>query len=139
MKPILNNPLIEPTLDVLKDTLGENFSNYQTLLELTDKYAMTTLWRYYKDGKSWLCKVQHKKKTILWLSVWADCFKTSFFFTEKNVEAIAMLPIEQIIKEEFLTQKTIGKLRPIIIAVYNENVLMDIETIMRYKLATLEK
>lgn len=35
MKPILNNPLIEPTLDVLKDTLGENFSNYQTLLEFT--------------------------------------------------------------------------------------------------------
>lgn len=136
MTKILNDPLIEPTLDVLRNALGSNFGNYQTLLELIEKYALAAEWRYYKDGKSWLCKVQHKKKTILWLSVWADCFKISFYFTQKNVESIAELPIADVIKQEFFAQKTAGKLLPIIIAVNNEATLTDIEVLMRYKLTT---
>lgn len=27
-------------------------------------------WRYYKDGKSWLCKITQKNKTIVWISLW---------------------------------------------------------------------
>lgn len=136
MENILNDPLIEPTLDVLKNGLGSNFTNYQTMLELIEKYALTIEWRYYKDGKSWLCKVQRKKKTILWLSVWTACFKISFFFTQKNVESIVELPIADVIKQEFLAQKAVGKLLPIIIAVNNEATLTDIESIMKYKLTT---
>lgn len=136
MENILNDPLIEPTLDVLKNGLGSNFTNYQTMLELIEKYALTIEWRYYKDGKSWLCKVQRKKKTILWLSVWTSCFKISFFFAQKNVESIVELPIADVIKQEFLAQKAVGKLLPIIIAVNNEATLTDIESIMKYKLTT---
>lgn len=135
MKPILNDPLTEPTLDVLKNALGNNFSNYQTLLELIDKYSLTAEWRYYNDGKSWLCKVQHKKKTIFWLSIWADCFKTSFFFTEKNVEGIALLPIAEKLKQEFLMEKVVGKLLPMIIVVKDHEPLPDINTVIQYKLS----
>ncbi|PKP08994.1 MAG: hypothetical protein CVU09_13085 [Bacteroidetes bacterium HGW-Bacteroidetes-4] len=36
-------------------------------------------WRYYNDGKAWLCKVSYKKKTVFWLSVWEAYFKVAFY------------------------------------------------------------
>ena len=50
-------------------------------------------WRYYNDGKAWLCKVVNKKKTVFWLSIWEHYFKTSFYFTEKHLESIDALNI----------------------------------------------
>lgn len=83
MKPILNDKYIEPTPDVLKDAMGDTYANYLSLLEIVSKYGITPQWQYYNDGKSWLCKMLHKKKNIFWFSVWADCFKTTFYFTDK--------------------------------------------------------
>lgn len=133
MKPILNDLQVEPTQEVLQNTMGENFANYLSLLEIVSKHGLTPEWHYYNDGKSWLCKMMYKKKNAFWLSVWADCFKTTFYFTEKDVENIAALPISASIKEEFFMQKPVSKLIPMIIAIKNSEPLEDIGVIIEYK------
>jgi hypothetical protein len=90
-------------------------------------------WRYYNDGKSWLCKVVNKKRTIFWLSVWEGYFKVSFYFTEMHKEGISSLPISESAKSQFITAKPIGKLIPLTIDVYSEEQLEDVLTIAKFR------
>ncbi|CDN30828.1 hypothetical protein BN938_0723 [Mucinivorans hirudinis] len=135
MKPILNNPTIEPTPEVLQSVMGENYENYLSFMTLVSKYGLITEWRYYNDGKSWLCKMMYKKKNIFWFSVWVDCFKTTFYFTEKEIENIGALSISEAIKSNFFMQKPIGKLIPMIIEVKSSEPLQDIDAVIGYKLS----
>ncbi len=135
-KMLLKEADIFPTAKVLKEALGEDTSNVlNTFLEVITNhvYGLTFEWRYYNDGKAWLGKAVSKKKTIFWLSVWEGFFKTSFYFTEKNLEAIAALPISEQIKEDFSTAKMIGKLIPMIIDIKSDNELADLLTVVNYK------
>jgi hypothetical protein len=61
---------VYPDEKVLKNVLGDSYSAYYELLQVFDSKKMEGEWRYYKDGKAWLCKVQYKKKTIVWMSAW---------------------------------------------------------------------
>ena len=131
----LRDAEIFPSDRVLKDTLGDVYDVLESFLATitNEAYLLNIEWRYYNDGKAWLCKVQHKKKTILWLSVWEGFFKVSFFFTEKHLEAIAALDISETIKEEFSITKPVVRLIPMIIDVTNENQLNDLLTVVRFK------
>ena len=97
----------------------------------------TVRWRAsilrFKTRVAWLAKVVYKKKTILWLSVWKGFFKTSFYFTEKHLEAIAALNISENIKQEFAMAKTAGKLIPMIIDISTDEQLEDLLTVVQFK------
>jgi hypothetical protein len=69
---------------VLTDALGSVlFEVYQQLLQTAaETYQLEATWRFYNDGKAWLCKIAHRKKTICWLSVYHQMFQLSFFFTD---------------------------------------------------------
>jgi len=69
-KQLLREQAVFPSKEVLKDVLGNVFEVYETFeARLTQNdYALSFDWHYYNDGKSWLCKVCHKKKTVFWLS-----------------------------------------------------------------------
>ena len=131
---IFNNPQQPPSPELLQKELGDNYANFDAVMALLAKRGVVPQWNYYKDGKSWLCKGQYKKKTVLWLSVWDDCFKLSFFFTEKTKGGIDTLEIVTAIKEAFRQQKAIGKLIPLIIDVRDCTPLNDIEQIVEYKM-----
>ena len=132
---LLRDADIFPSDKILEDELGEGFNVLVSFLEaVTNKeYSLIIEWRYYNDGKAWLGKAVYKKKTIFWLSVWEGFFKTSFFFTEKHLEAIAKLDISETMKDEFAKAKTIGKLIPMIFDVNKENQLGDLLTAVRFK------
>ena len=133
---LLRDPDIFPSEQVLKEALGDDiYSILESFINTitNSEYGLTTEWRYYNDGKSWLCKVVYKKKTILWLSVWEGSFKVSFFFTEKHLEGIAALDIADSIKDEFAKTKPTGRLIPLIIDVKHNDQLQDIFTVIRFK------
>ena len=132
---LLREHEVIPTEDVLRKALGDRFPAFQTLTEtITGKeYALTMEWNYYKDGKSWLGKICHKKKTVFWLSVWDKFFQIGFYFTEKHLEGIGALSIDKKIKEDFSQAKAVGKLLPMIIRVYNEDTLVDVLKIIEFK------
>ena len=132
----LRDPEVFPSEMELKRVLGEPvYSVLASFLETITgrEYGIEIEWRYYNDGKAWLAKVVHKNKTILWLSVWDGYFKTSFYFTEKHLEAIAALDISDAKKDEFAAMKPIGKLIPMTLNVSEQEQLDELLTVVRFK------
>ncbi|ULQ60863.1 DUF3788 domain-containing protein [Brucepastera parasyntrophica] len=84
---LLRDASVFPDGKILESALGKAYPVYSEFMDTitSGEYNLEPEWRYYNDGKAWLCKIQYKKKTVLWLSVWERFFKTSFFFTEKTV------------------------------------------------------
>ena len=132
---LLREPEIFPSKEVLKDALGNVYDVWEELeTRLTQNdFALTFDWNYYKDGKSWLCKVCHKKKTVFWLSVWEGFFKTTFFFLERHLEGIAALDISEQIKEDFCRTKPVGKFLPMLIPIDRQERIMDLLKIVKFK------
>jgi len=95
--------------------------------------AMTMEWRYYNDGKSWLCKLVYKKKTMCWISIWDGFFKTTFYFMERNDKDIQALPIDKRWKESYLSHKGFGKLKPLTIEVKTKKALSNVLEVLKYK------
>jgi hypothetical protein len=130
-RPLLNVPEIFPSDEVLKNVFGESFTVYEELLKkLTDDFGIIFNWHYYNDGKSWLCKVAHKKKTIFWLSAWDGYFRTTFFFLERHLEGIIALGIDD---SRFKIEKTVGKLIPLIFSISKSEQLQDLIKMIVYK------
>ena len=132
---LLREQEIFPSEEVLKTVLGQV---YDVLAELEKQvtqgeFSLTLNWNYYKDGKSWFCKVCHKKKTVFWLSVWEGFFKTAFYFTEKHLESIAELDISGQIKENFCKMKPVGRLLPMIFNINQKEQLEDLLKVVTFK------
>jgi hypothetical protein len=133
---LLRDADLFPSADVLKDALGSNvYEIFDSFMNtITDaEYGLSYEWRYYNDGKSWLCKVSNKKKTIFWLSVWDGYFQIGFFFTEKYWEGIAALEIDETIKEDFCRMKPVGKLIPMIFKISRKEQLDDLLKVITFK------
>ncbi len=124
-----------PDNQALKESLKEIYPVYNHLISVisNEPYSLEHQWNYYKDGKSWLCKVTYRKKTIFWLSVWDTCFKISFYFTEKTKPGLLDLNIEDSIKQSFANSKNIGKLVPLVIPVIILSQLEDVLKIIEFK------
>jgi hypothetical protein len=133
---LLKDETITPSVETLKSVMGRNYKVYSNLVQkvTSDIYVFDVNWKYYKDGKAWLCKVTKKGKTVFWLSVWQSHIKISFYFTEKDNNGISELKIEKEIIENFLNEKAIGKLKPLTIDVYDVTILQDVYTIIDYKI-----
>lgn len=123
-----------PDDTVLKSILKESFLSYRKLLDLFTSYEMTYEWRYYHDGKAWLCKVQKKKKTIVWMSAWKGFMQATLYFPEKHVDPVYKLDISEDSKEHFHSTKNVGKSKPFIFKISDEDILKDLEKVMNYKL-----
>ena len=106
---------------------------YQSLQANTAESDCTMEWRYYNDGKAWLCKIVHKKKTVSWLSVWEGHLKIGFYFTEKNLPGVLELPIDPSLKEALVNAPRIGKLIPLTLNICNTPDLQPYKIIAAYK------
>lgn len=133
-KPLLNNKDEFPSEEILKKTLGKTYECYQELKTIsTNELDLVYNWNFYNDSKCWLCKVAYKKKTIFWLSIWTQFFKTGFYFTAKNCNGINDLDISNEIKENFAKSKPIGKLIPLILEIDKNEIINDCLKIIEYK------
>ena len=85
-------------------------------------------WRYYEDGKSWLCKVVKNSKTICWLGVYHGKFKTTFYFPDRAESLIADSSIRKTYKEQFVNARRFGKTRALTVDVRK---IADLSTIKK--------
>lgn len=138
-KPRLNDPDVYPVPEVLEQELGPTYPVFRSFMDAmeSEDFNLTPEWRFYKDGKAWLCKITLKKKTVLWLSVWPDCFKLAIYFTEKNGAGIPELNIADSIKNNYVNHKPIGKLKPLVFETRDRSQLQDIYTVVKYRIAHL--
>lgn len=130
---MLRDPNILPDEGVLKSILGNSFDVYRIMFERIVREGLIPQWNYYKDGKAWLCKVQFKKKTVFWFSVWDSYFKLGFYFTEKHFPAFQELKIESSIKDQLAQAKPFGKLYPLAFSVNDDSQLEDIYKVIEFK------
>ena len=134
--PVLSDPLVFPDKKVLSEVLGPAYPVYEELLDIVSRppYTLVLEWRYYRDGKAWLGKVIHRRKTIFWLSVWKGFFKTSFFFTEKHGGGIMELDIDYKLKQDFEKTRASGRLLPLIIPLNGPEHITDVLRVIDYKM-----
>jgi len=130
----LTNENLYPDDSVLKTVLGEAYAPYAELLTMFTSNNMDYEWRYYKDGKAWLCKVQKKKKTIVWMSAWKGYMQACIYFPERQIEGVLNLNLSKDTKDRIIKTKNVGKSKPCIFEVRTNTVLKDINTVMNYKM-----
>jgi hypothetical protein len=134
-RPLLNDPDEPPDDQLLSRHLGSAKAAWDEYVinvpAVVDGAEMS--WRYYLDGKAWLCKVARKGRTICWISVWPDAFKATFYFGEKADADIQQLDIDVSLRQAFASSTRVGKLRPLQVEIRDGTHLADLYTLMRYK------
>lgn len=131
----LRDETVVPDDGVLARVLGSSFAGYCRVLSLFDRHGLTPEWRYYRDGKAWLCKVQKKTRTIVWMSAWSGYMKATLYFPEKYQAGIYELPLSEETKDAIRGAKNIGKSKPCMFDITAKTILNDFETVIAYKLA----
>lgn len=131
----LKEPSVLPTRKNLENALGKTYAVYEELMAAVTRKGVDLIprWNYYNDGKAWLCKVQHGKKTVFWLSAWDGYFKLAFYFTEQQSKGINKLDIDETIKKSFAEGKPVGRLLPLSAVVNKKKQLKDILKLVEYK------
>lgn len=138
-RPALNDPDVHPNDEVLATLFGKAKSAWDTFVTRAEAgFGEGCLgWTYYKDGKAWLNRLVHRKKTVCWISAWKGYFTVGFYFTAKNDAAIAGLDIPEAVKTAYREHPPIGKLKPLTFTVRTRKDLDPVFTAIAYK-ATLK-
>lgn len=132
----LRDESVYPDDAVLKKVLGDSFAAYQALLELFKKHGLVYEWRYYKDGKAWLCKVQKKTRTIVWMSAWKGFMQATVYIPGKHLDALYALDMADSVKARIEATKNVGKSKPCIFEVRSTAPFADLEKLIIFKLAS---
>ena len=119
---ILTDPMVEPDKKVLKRLLGKHFEIFNELEKKINEKNLIFQWNYYNDGKSWLCKILHKKKNLGWLSIWNTGFKLTFYFNEKTITEVYKLENKDDILKAAEKTKNVGKFIPLVFLVKNKKI-----------------
>jgi hypothetical protein len=131
----LRDELVFPDENILRNILGKSYDAYVLLLETYDANGMSYAWRYYRDGKAWLCKVQMKNRTIVWMSAWKGFMQAAIYFPEKYLERVYQSDIDEEVKTKIKATKNVGKSKPCIFRIEDENILNDFTKVMKLKIA----
>jgi hypothetical protein len=136
-KPLLNDQSEFPDDAVLERYLGRAKGAWDSFAAgISEAFPDASLeWRFYNDGKAWLCKLSRKKKTVCWVSVWDKFFRTTFYFTAKNDRDIESLPIAPSLKDAYRACKPIGALKPLTVEVKNKKALDAVFVVAKYKVS----
>ena len=132
----LTDENIYPDESVLKKALGRSYNAYLNLIKLFDNNDLIYEWRYYKDGKAWLCKVQKRKRTIVWMSAWKGYMKAAVYFPERYIKDVYKLNISSEAKNKIKKTKNVGKSKPCIFEIRNKKALKDLDKVMKFKMLT---
>ena len=130
----LTDPNIFPDIAHIQNALGNSYQAYDELMRIYNKNSLINEWKYYKDGKAWLCKIQKTTKTIAWMSIWNGFIMVTIYFTEKNVDGVYNLGINEETKESIRNSKRIGKMIPCTFEIDSSELLKDVEEVMIYKM-----
>lgn len=135
-RPILSDKDVFPTDEIIFSHIGKTKKFWSSLFkEIHTKYpGFNEQWQFYNDGKSWLLKITKKSKTIFWVSVFKDSFKTTFYFGNKAEQTIMTSEINDKLKDQFINGQRFGKIRGITISPSSQNDVKDVISLIELKL-----
>lgn len=131
---VLTDENIYPDMPLLKAVLADSYTQYQKLLDLFHKNDLKETWQFYHDGKAWLCKVQRKSKTIAWMSAWEGFMQATIYVPLRLLDDVLSLEMDNLYKERIVSTKNIGKSKPCIFKIKNEEELKNFEVLMHFKI-----
>lgn len=137
-KPILSNPDVYPTEEVISFSLGRTMAAYKSMMEFNHTHHpdFVERWKYYNDGKSWLFNVSRKKKTLFWLSILKGSFRTTFYMGPKAEDSIVRSSIPEDLKRQYLSGAE-RKIRGITLIIKTKKDLDTYRELLDLKLANL--
>lgn len=111
--PVLTDKDIFPTEEIIFSHIGKASALWISVFEYihSNHPEIEEQWRYYNDGKSWLMKVTKKTKTIFWLSLDKNSFRTTFYFPSRVEETILNSKLPDDLKKQFVDGKSYGKIK----------------------------
>ena len=130
------DPSAAPDEVRLERVLGASYEAYRGLLGLFEKHGLTYEWRYYSDGKAWLCKVRKAARTIVWMSAWHGFMKATIYFPERYADGIYDLDIPESEKEKVRNAANTGKSKPCVYEIRDSDILNTVEAMLVYKIAS---
>lgn len=134
-KPCLKDENEYPDDQVLGRYLGKTKDAWDAFLKFLNEHypSFSGEWRYYHDGKNWLHKITKKKKTICWVSVYHNTFKTTFYFGDKAEDLITKSQLKKEYIDQFIHGKRYGKIRGITVAITKPTDLDATKTLIDIK------
>lgn len=131
---VLKDESVYPSEELLEEVLEDSYRLYKDLLDMFKEYAMEPEWRYYHDGKAWLCKVQKKKKTVIWMSAWKGFMKVTVYYPLRIIDDIYNSGISQKQIELIKETKNVGKSKPCMFDLTSSEILNDIRRVIEVKI-----
>jgi hypothetical protein len=112
---LLADKEIYPTDELIFSIIGDKEHLWKSIIDhMNNSYKDSVgQWNFYNDGKRWLYKMVHKKKTIFWAGILNDTFRITFYLGNKVEPVIGNSDLPQSIKEDFRTAKRYGLIRPV--------------------------
>jgi hypothetical protein len=134
-KPCLNDKGEYPNDEVLSRYLGKVKNTWDSFIDFVNESypSFSGEWRYYNDGKSWLYKLTKKKKTISWISIYYNKFKTAFYFPDRAEDLITASKLKKEYIDQFVHGKRYGKIRGITVEVKKLTDLNTTKTLIEIK------
>ncbi len=126
-----------PTEEVIFSHLGKGKALWTQLFDYihVEYPDFQEEWRYYNDGKSWLLKVMHKKKTVFWLSLSTGYFRIGVYFVERARKPILSSTLSDELKEQFTSGKKSATLKGIILTFKKKRDVEQAKILIGLKLA----
>ena len=123
---ILGDKQIIPDDDQIFSIIGDKKELWQKIMNhsVSNYENASGEWRYYNDGKRWLFKMVHKKKTLFWIGILEDTFMVTFWFGDKAEPVIEISDLPESIKDDFRKAKKYGAVRGLSIKM-NDNTDAD--------------
>ena len=137
-QPLLSDKTQFPTDEIIFSHLGKTKDIWVSFFEYLHKNHpdITSEWRYYHDGKSWLMKNMRKKKNVFWLSILKETFRTTFYFTDRAAKAIEDSTIPAEMKKQFKEGKHYGKIRGLTVLFKYKKDIETAKALLAIKLST---
>jgi hypothetical protein len=120
----------KPDDNLIFSIIGKTTKYWEEIMNhMKDSYKESSGdWNYYNDGKQWLFKMTHRKKTIFWAGLLKESFRITFYFGDKAEPVIDESDLPQSVIDGFKTGKRYGKIRAISLNVSGAS---DIETVKK--------
>ena len=133
------DPLVKPDDKSVFSILGAKSRLWQSIMNYVHKRYpdASEEWKYYNDGKQWLFRMNHRKKTIFWIGVYPATFSITFYFGDKAETLIVNSDLPEPIKDEFKTAKRYGKIRGISIKMTDEKDVDNVQKLVALKLKAM--
>ena len=134
-KPCLKDENEYPNDEVLSRYLGQLKNTWDLFIDfINESYpSFSGEWRYYKDGKNWLYKITKKKKTICWISINYNMFRTTFYFPDRAEDIIKESELKKEYIDKFIHGKRYGKIRGVTVEIKKLIDLKATKTLLEIK------